>query len=172
VNSTKIWEEGKVAMVLAPRSLRQYHVFLASPGDVGAERQYVRKFFDEYNRDTAQIWNVRFDVIDWEKYGTIDVGRPQELIARQTLEKYRDSLALVVGIMGERFGTPSGKAESGTECPRYETASRVPSYLPAGGPRDGHLRRSLEIRPRTVETGPFADRPCSCPHRGDGDRVP
>ena len=102
-------------MSLAPRSLRQYHVFLASPGDVGAERQHVRKFFDEYNRHTAHIWNARFEVIDWENYGTIGVGRPQELINQQTLEKYRDSLALVVGIMGQRFGSPSGKAESGTE---------------------------------------------------------
>ena len=64
-------------MSLVPRSLRQYHVFLASPGDVGAERQHVRKFFDEYNRHTAQIWNARFEVIDWENYGTIGVGRPQ-----------------------------------------------------------------------------------------------
>ena len=102
-------------MSLAPRSLRQYHVFLASPGDVGAERQYVRKFFDEYNRHTAQIWNARFEVIDWENYSTIGVGRPQELITQQKLEKYQDSLALVVGIMGQRFGSPSGKAESGTE---------------------------------------------------------
>jgi len=102
-------------MSLAPRSLRQYHVFLASPGDVGAERQYVRKFFDEYNRHTAHIWQARFEVIDWENYGTIGVGRPQELINQQTLEKYRDSLALVVGIMAQRFGSPSGKAESGTE---------------------------------------------------------
>jgi hypothetical protein len=42
-------------MSLAPRSLRQYHVFLASPADVGAERQHVRTFFEKYNRDTAQI---------------------------------------------------------------------------------------------------------------------
>ncbi len=102
-------------MSLAPRSLRQYHVFLASPGDVGAERQSVRRFFEEYNRHTAHIWQARFEVIDWENYGTIGVGRPQELINQQTLEKYRDSLALVVGIMGQRFGSPSGKAESGTE---------------------------------------------------------
>jgi hypothetical protein len=45
-----------------------------------------------------------------ENYSTIGIGRPQE-----TLEKYRDSLALVVGIMGQRFGSPTGKAESGTE---------------------------------------------------------
>jgi hypothetical protein len=102
-------------MSLAPRSLRQYHVFLASPGDVGAERQYVRKFFDEYNRHTAHIWRARFEVVDWENYATIGVGRPQELITQQTLDTYRDSLALVVGIMGQRFGSPSGKAESGTE---------------------------------------------------------
>jgi hypothetical protein len=102
-------------MTPTPRLLNQYHVFLASPGDVAAERQYVRKFFDEYNRHTAHIWNVEFKVVDWENYATIGVGRPQELITGQTLEKYRQSLALVVGIMGQRFGSPTGKAESGTE---------------------------------------------------------
>jgi hypothetical protein len=101
-------------MPLAPRPLKQYHVFLASPGDVQAERQYVRKFFDDYNRHTAHIWNARFEVIDWENYATTGVGRPQELITQQTLKTYRDSLALVVGIMGQRFGSPTGKAESGT----------------------------------------------------------
>ncbi|SJZ85418.1 NACHT domain-containing protein, partial [Trichlorobacter thiogenes] len=98
-----------------PKPLSQYHVFLASPGDVGVERQYVRKFFDDYNRSTAHIWGARFEVVDWENYATIGVGRPQELINQQTLEKYRESLALVIGIMGQRFGSPSGKAESGTE---------------------------------------------------------
>jgi predicted NACHT family NTPase len=98
-----------------PNPLSQYHVFLASPGDVAAERQYVRRFFDEYNRHTAHIWRARFEVVDWENYATIGVGRPQELITRQTLEKYRESLALVIGIMAQRFGSPSGKEESGTE---------------------------------------------------------
>jgi hypothetical protein len=98
-----------------PTPLSQYHVFLASPGDVGAERQYVRRFFDEYNRSTAHIWGARFEVVDWENYATVGVGRPQELVTRQTLEKYRKSLALVIGVMAQRFGSPTGKAESGTE---------------------------------------------------------
>lgn len=102
-------------MSLFPHQLNQYYVFLASPGDVSVERQYVRQFFDRYNRYTAQLWNARFEVVDWENYSTIGVGRPQELITRQTLEKYRDSLALVIGIMSQRFGSPTGKAESGTE---------------------------------------------------------
>lgn len=55
------------------------------------------------------------EVVDWENYATVGVGRPQELITVQTLERFRDSLALVIGIMGQRFGSPTGKAESGTE---------------------------------------------------------
>ncbi|NQU23368.1 MAG: NACHT domain-containing protein, partial [Candidatus Nealsonbacteria bacterium] len=103
------------AMTLSPHTTYTYHVFLASPGDVGEERQHVRRFFERYNRHHARLWNVRFEVIDWENYATIGVGRPQELITQQTLEKYRDSLALVVGIMAQRFGMPTGEAESGTE---------------------------------------------------------
>lgn len=102
-------------MSVAPRHLNQYHVFLASPGDVQLERQQVRRFFDDYNRHTAHLWNTRFELIDWENCASIGVGRPQELITQQTLDKYRDSLVLVIGLMAQRFGSPSGKAESGTE---------------------------------------------------------
>ena len=98
-----------------PRQVSVYHVFLASPGDVGAERQHVRQFFERYNRHTAQLWNARFEVVDWENYSMIGVGRPQELITAQTLGKYGESLALVIGIMAQRFGAPTAKAESGTE---------------------------------------------------------
>ena len=69
-------------MSLSPPLIRQYHIFLASPGDVDAERKYVRKFFEDYNRHTAHLWNARFEVVDWENYATIGVGRPQELITR------------------------------------------------------------------------------------------
>ena len=75
-----------------PRTIKQYHVFLASPGDVSVEREHVRKFFERYNQTIAQLWNVRYDVVDWENYSTIGVGRPQELITGQTLEKYGQSI--------------------------------------------------------------------------------
>src|ERR1041384_578829 len=99
-------------MPLSAKAIDQYHVFLASPADVGAERQHVRRFFDSYNRHTAQLWGVRFEVVDWENYATIGVGQPQELITQQTLQRFKNSLALVIGIMAQRFGSPTGKAES------------------------------------------------------------
>ncbi len=60
-----------------PNQLSRYHVFLASPGDVGTERQCVRRFFDEYNRHTAHIWRARFEVVDWENYATIGMAGPR-----------------------------------------------------------------------------------------------
>jgi hypothetical protein len=118
-------------MAIAPVSIRQYHGFLASPGDVNDERQMVRQFFEHYNHHTAQLWGVRFEVVDWENYATIGVGRPQELITAQTLMRFRDSLALVIGIMGQRFGSPTGKAESGTE---EEFNWALQSHQPSGFP--------------------------------------
>lgn len=134
-------ESARNRMPLSARQVSQYHVFLASPGDVSEERQYVRQFFDRYNRHTAQLWRARFEVVDWENYATIGVGRPQELITQQTLERYRDSLALVVGIMGQRFGSPTGNAESGTE---EEFNWALKSYLDSGWPEIKWFFRRVE----------------------------
>lgn len=95
--------------------IKVYHVFLASPGDVANERDQVRRFFERFNRNQASRWRVRFEVIDWENYATTGVGRPQALITEETLVCFRDSLALVIGLMAQRFGSPTGVAESGTE---------------------------------------------------------
>ena len=61
-------------MSLSPRVLQQYHVFLASPGDVNDERQHVRRFFDDFNRSTARLWNAHFQVVDWKNHSMIGVG--------------------------------------------------------------------------------------------------
>lgn len=109
----------------------EYYVFVASPGDVGAEREVVRSYFNELNRTVAQTWNIRFQVIDWENFSTVGVGRPQELITAQTLERFRESLVLVIVVMGQRFGTPTGTSESGTEEEvRWALASNAASGFP------------------------------------------
>lgn len=100
---------------LKPKDIRHYHVFIASPGDMGDERQAVRDFFSDFNRNHANAWGAHFEIIDWENYATTGVGRPQELITRKTLEEHQESLVLFVGLMGRRFGSSTGKSESGTE---------------------------------------------------------
>lgn len=92
-----------------------YHIFIASPGDVQGERDTIRGYFSHLNRTVAPTWGVQFEVVDWEKYSTAGVGRPQELITAQTLERFRASLVLVIVVMAQRFGTPSADHESGTQ---------------------------------------------------------
>jgi hypothetical protein len=114
-----------------PRKINEYHVFLASPSDVSQERDYVRDFFRRYNQENSRNSNVKFEVVDWENYATIGVGRPQDLITKQTLEKYKESLALVIGIMAQRFGAPTGNSKSGTE---EEFNWAMESYKKSGFP--------------------------------------
>jgi hypothetical protein len=106
-----------------------------------SERQEVRRFFDDYNRHTAGPRDVRFTVIDWENYATAGVGRPQQLITNQTLAKYRESLALVIGLMGQRFGSPTGTHESGSE-EEFEWA--LDSYLQTSFPEIKWFFRKVE----------------------------
>lgn len=137
-------------MVLKPQIVKEYHIFLASPGDMNLERQEVRRFFEEYNLHTASIHGVRFVVVDWENYAMAGVGRPQELITSQTLEKHHDSLALVVGLMGQRFGSPTGTHESGTE-EEFEWA--LNSYLETNFPEIKWFFRKVEqfVAPTEIE---------------------
>jgi len=102
-------------MNINPLKFDHYYVFIASPSDMSQERQLVHKFFKYYNNAIAKNWGVRFEVIDWENASSIGIGRAQGLINSQTLEKYRESLALVIGLLGQKYGQPTGEAESGTE---------------------------------------------------------
>lgn len=58
-------------MPLTPGAVKQYHVFLASPGDVSQERDAVRRFFEAFNRHIGELWSIRLEVLDWENYASI-----------------------------------------------------------------------------------------------------
>lgn len=115
-----IAERTRIAMsenpTLLPKSLKVYHVFLASPDDMRQERKEVRAFFNKFNQNTAASWGVQFDVMDWENDVTAGVGNAQLRIMEETLERNRDSLALMIGLMGQRFGSQTGTHASGTEA--------------------------------------------------------
>ncbi len=108
-------------MPATPQTIQTFHVFLASPGDMKEERKSVRKFFSAYNRDVANRRNLEIKVVDWENYSSIGLGRPQALITHQTLARFKESLVLFIGLLGQRFGTPTGGYESGTE-EEFQTA--------------------------------------------------
>jgi hypothetical protein len=84
-------------------------IFLASPGDLNPERVLAKRVVDDINRGLARELSWHVDLLGWEDSlpGYI---RPQEKINRDV-----DSCELFIGLLYERWGTPTGKYSSGFE---------------------------------------------------------
>jgi|GEM_PF-768274 len=85
-------------------------VFISSPGDVEPERAKVTAVAAQVNRMLGDSLGIVLEVVDWKTHVVPDMGRPQEVI-NQKVGDYD----IFVGILWKHFGTPTGKAESGTE---------------------------------------------------------
>lgn len=97
-----------------PKQVEHLKIFLASPGDVQTERDQARQAIEEINRTIGRDKNIHLDVIGWEtdvhpSYG----GDAQSLVNSQIADMAEYDLFL--GIMWNRFGQPTPRAESGTE---------------------------------------------------------
>jgi hypothetical protein len=85
------------------------NVFIASPGDVTAEREIVREVCTEMSESAfCQTGGFSFRPIGWEDEIPA-AGRPQEII-----NKLMDECDIFICMFHKRFGTPSGKESSGT----------------------------------------------------------
>lgn len=104
-------------------SRKVLRLFLASPGDVAAERAIVREIVSEWNLAVGQKRGLQVDVIGWETHVAPDYGSDsQSIINRQIGDMKR--CALFVGILKHRFGTPTPREPSGT-YEEFKRAERV-----------------------------------------------
>jgi hypothetical protein len=89
-------------------------VFLASPGDVNQERQIVRDVLDAVNRTIGLEKEIRFEIVGWDTDSYPAYGSdPQAIVNEQIADMTQYDL--FVGIMWNRFGSPTPRAGSGTE---------------------------------------------------------
>ena len=88
-------------------------VFVASPSDVAEERKILESVVREINRTANDAHNIILKLLDWEtdsRPGFRKEG-PQDVINQQIGNDYD----IFLGIMWGRFGSPTPRAESGTE---------------------------------------------------------
>jgi hypothetical protein len=107
--------------VMAPGKT-SLQIFIASPGDVQAERERLKKVVGELNIDVAASRSLVLEPITWQTHTHPGMGKdPQDVINKQI--KPTD---IFIGIMWKRFGTPTERAPSGTveefqsACKRWE----------------------------------------------------
>jgi hypothetical protein len=86
--------------------------FIASPSDTNNERQICDKVLDELNKSLGDIYQFRLEPIKWETDTRPSFGTDgQDVINKQIGDNYN----IFIGIMWKKFGTPTGRAGSGTE---------------------------------------------------------
>ncbi len=94
-----------------PYPARAYRIVVASPSDVQDERSAARDVIVMWNSVHSYDMNVVLIPVGWETDSTPALGdNPQEILNRQLLP----NSDILLGIFGSRFGTPTGRAESGT----------------------------------------------------------
>lgn len=94
-------------------TVEKLQIFLATPGDVPTERQYVEDVVNDLNPTVAADKGFVLQVVEWKKGTFPGFGHDaQEIINMQIAEMTK--YALFVGIMWNRIGTETPRAESGT----------------------------------------------------------
>ena len=94
------------------RDERVIGVFLASPSDLEPERNRLEEVVEELNRTWGRSLSIRLDLVRWETHGYPGIGKDAQDVINQQLP---DDYDIFVGLMWGRFGTPTGRAGSGTE---------------------------------------------------------
>lgn len=92
--------------------IKEISIFLSSPGDLAAEREIAKSVCDEINLDRGRMEGFHLTLLRWETHAHPGMDeRSQSIINKDIGDQYD----IFLGLMGNRFGTPTGTWRSGTE---------------------------------------------------------
>ncbi|MCX6855625.1 MAG: hypothetical protein NTV80_12060 [Verrucomicrobia bacterium] len=95
-----------------PKTQTIYQLVCCGPSDVTKEIDLVKQVVDQWNLSIGLDADRFVRFAHWKTDATPDLsGRPQAVINRQIIDKGD----ILVAIFWGRFGTPTGKAKSGTQ---------------------------------------------------------
>jgi len=122
-----------------------YRILIASPGDVGEEREIIPEVINEWNAVSAFATKIILMPVKWETHTSpLLGGRPQAVINEQIV---KDS-DLLVGVFWTRIGTATGVAVSGT-------AEEIQQFVDGGKPVMLYFSQSL-IDPDKIDIDQFS----------------
>jgi hypothetical protein len=133
-------------------------MMLGTPGDVLPERNCVEEVVASFNRPggAAAQRNLRLELVEGNHSPVPGMGRPQKLVFDQIPAETWD---LFVGVLWQRFGTPTGGLNPRTSRPlesgtQEEFEEAYQAYLKTGKPRILIYRclRPNLLRPHEIDT--------------------
>ena len=121
-----------------------YRILIASPGDIGEERNIIPEVVNEWNAVSSYATKIILMPLKWETNTTPRLGaRPQEIINKQIVE----DADLLVGVFWTRIGTDTGVAISGT-------AEEIQQFVDADKPVMLYFSQS-PIEPDKIDINQF-----------------
>ena len=145
-----------------PNERKIIKIFLASPGDLQAERRLANRIVEEENRNHAIRRGYQIDLVGWEETVS-QYGRPQAVINREL-----EQCEYFVGMIWRRWGTPPGdnshpyssgfeeeyelsrKRRRETGNPGMSLLFKSPPESQIGDPGD-ELKKVLAFRQRVID---------------------
>jgi hypothetical protein len=153
-------------MLTEVETARLIRVFVSSPGDCEAERLVLDEVVGRINRTQGMITPVRLELFKWKENVVPQIGDgPQPVIDRQT-----PPYDIYLGIMGTRFGTPTGRFGSGTEKEFFDALKRYrqhkrpwilfyfnESAVSPGSIDPDQIKRVLDFRKKASKLGVYRE---------------
>jgi|GEM_PF-2166293 len=87
-------------------------LFIASPRDVVEERDLIDQVVADLNTSLCPPLGIRLEALRWERNAVPGMGESGQDVVNRNIG---DDYDIFVGILANRFGTPTDRAESGTE---------------------------------------------------------
>lgn len=94
-----------------PKKVTLLRVFVASPNDVAEEREALEEVIRELNIVLSRKHGIQLDLVKWETHAYPSFGEDAQSVIN---EQIADDYDIFIGILWKRFGTPTGRAKSGT----------------------------------------------------------
>jgi hypothetical protein len=90
--------------------VRKVRIFLASPGDVAAERKAVARVVDDLNVGFASARDTVLELVRWETHVWPGFGEDAQSVINQRIGAYD----IFIGVLWNRIGTSTNRSLSGT----------------------------------------------------------
>lgn len=95
------------------KNIQQFNCFISSPGDCKTERKKCQEVIEKINNSLARYYDIRLETFMWENDCLPDFGKDGQSIIDDNIEE--SNYDIFIGIMKNKFGSPTSKAGSGTE---------------------------------------------------------
>ena len=95
-----------------PRYERAIVVFVASPSDLAQEREKLEEVIEQLNLTWSGQFSMRLNLVRWETHAVPGIGTDSQDVINNDIP---DDIDIFIGMMWGKYGTPTGRAGSGTE---------------------------------------------------------